>query len=131
MDLGRRFNQNLYYTACTNIAFSAECLAKVIFQKAGRVENEKNVEHGFPKGELTVSSDGTWAKRGFSSLIGICTLIGEYTGKILDCFVSSKTSLSVTGKFVNKCEKIRSAFGGIIVTVLRYIVGALLRCEYT
>ncbi|KAL3271780.1 hypothetical protein HHI36_022250 [Cryptolaemus montrouzieri] len=24
-DLGLRFNQNLYYTACTNIAFSAEC----------------------------------------------------------------------------------------------------------
>lgn len=94
MDMTKNFNTHLYYTACTNIAFSAECLSKFLFQKAGREENEQNVKNGFPEGELSVSGDGSWAKRGFTSLIGICTLIGKYTGKILDCFVSSKTCKS-------------------------------------
>ena len=31
--------------------------------------------------ELTVSGDETWMKRGFSSLFGVSSLIGYYTGK--------------------------------------------------
>ncbi|GFU86985.1 uncharacterized protein TNCV_485961 [Trichonephila clavipes] len=33
---------------------------------------------------LTVSGDGTWKTRGHSSLIGVCTVIGAETGKVLD-----------------------------------------------
>ncbi|EFN69934.1 hypothetical protein EAG_00287, partial [Camponotus floridanus] len=39
---------------------------------------------------LTVSGDGSWRKRGFSSLFGLVTLIGWYTGKVLDVCVKSK-----------------------------------------
>ncbi|XP_025261971.1 uncharacterized protein LOC105256709 [Camponotus floridanus] len=39
--------------------------------------------------ELTVSGDGTWKKRGFSSLFGVTSLIGYFTGKVLDIFVKS------------------------------------------
>ncbi|XP_066581799.1 LOW QUALITY PROTEIN: uncharacterized protein [Prorops nasuta] len=39
--------------------------------------------------ELTVSGDGTWKKRGFSSLYGVASLIGYYSGKILDVCVKS------------------------------------------
>lgn len=39
--------------------------------------------------ELTVSGDGTWKKRGFSSLHGVASLIGYYTGKVVDILVKS------------------------------------------
>ena len=49
------------------------------------------MENNLPENELVVSGDGTWLKRGFSSSISFCTVIGKYTGKVLDYFVSSKT----------------------------------------
>ncbi|GFW63880.1 uncharacterized protein TNCV_705861 [Trichonephila clavipes] len=42
-----------------------------------------------PDNLLTVSGDGTWKTRGHSSLIGVCTVIGAETGKVLDREVSS------------------------------------------
>ncbi|GFW20820.1 uncharacterized protein TNCV_1050411 [Trichonephila clavipes] len=36
-----------------------------------------------PDNLLTVSGDGTWKTRGHSSLIGVCTVIGAETGKVL------------------------------------------------
>ena len=36
---------------------------------------------------VNVSGDGTWKKRGYSSLYGVSTLIGYYSGKVLDVFV--------------------------------------------
>lgn len=38
---------------------------------------------------LTVSGDGTWKKRGFSSLFGVTTLIGKYSRKVVDTVVKS------------------------------------------
>ncbi|XP_011873476.1 PREDICTED: uncharacterized protein LOC105565135 [Vollenhovia emeryi] len=55
------------------------------------VEEEKKrcAEKG-QRNEITVSGDGSWRKRGFSSLFGIVSLIGWYTGKVLDIVVKSK-----------------------------------------
>ena len=39
--------------------------------------------------DLIVSGDGTWHKRGFSSLFGVTSLIGHFTGKIINVFVKS------------------------------------------
>lgn len=39
---------------------------------------------------ITVSGDGSWRKQGFSSLFGLVTLIGWYTGKVVDILVKSK-----------------------------------------
>ncbi|GFX91027.1 uncharacterized protein TNCV_3807431, partial [Trichonephila clavipes] len=37
-----------------------------------------------PDNLLTVSGDSTWKTRGHSSLIGVCTVLGAETGKVLD-----------------------------------------------
>lgn len=39
--------------------------------------------------DLRDSGDGTWKKRGFTSLFGVTSLIRLYTGKVLDLFVKS------------------------------------------
>ena len=55
---------------------------------------EKVLSQGFSG--LTVSGDGTWKRRGFSSLLGVSSLIGWKTGKVVD--------LEVKSKFCKKCE---------------------------
>lgn len=52
---------------------------------------KKKQEHG-----ISVSGDGTWRKRGFSSLFGLVSLIGWCSGKIIDFVVKSK--------YCRKCE---------------------------
>ena len=39
--------------------------------------------------DLIVSGDGTWHKRGFSFLFGVTSLIGHFTGKIIDVLVKN------------------------------------------
>ncbi|KAE8746814.1 hypothetical protein FOCC_FOCC006449 [Frankliniella occidentalis] len=41
------------------------------------------------KQNITVSGDGSWQKRGFSSLFGVVTLIGLLSGKVIDFLVLS------------------------------------------
>lgn len=65
------------------------------------VHQEVEMNEGLNKKHLTVSGDGTWKKRGFSSLYGVSSLIGYYTGKIVDVIVKSaycKLCRSWTGK---------------------------------
>lgn len=57
-----------------------------IKEEKAATAKEKNTKD---EDELTVSGDGTWKKRGFSSLFGVTSLIGFFTGKVLDIFVKS------------------------------------------
>jgi len=71
-----------------------ECIktvAEILFKKTVKEEiaetcKAKNLDKIT---ELTVSGDGTWKKRGFSSLFGVSSIIGYYTGKVIDVFVKS------------------------------------------
>jgi len=38
---------------------------------------------------LKISGDGSWKRRGFKSLYGVTTLIGYYSGKVIDFVVKS------------------------------------------
>ncbi|XP_076549216.1 uncharacterized protein LOC143306722 [Osmia lignaria lignaria] len=55
------------------------------------VEEEKNENEKRKKQllNLKVSGDGSWKKRGFKSLYGVTTLIGYYSGKVIDLVVKS------------------------------------------
>ncbi|GFX56415.1 uncharacterized protein TNCV_73611 [Trichonephila clavipes] len=39
--------------------------------------------------EICVSGDGTWKTRGHTSRIGVCSVIGDFTGKVIDVAVLS------------------------------------------
>jgi len=71
-----------------------ECIktvAEILFKKAVKeeiAETCKAKDLGKIT-ELTVSGDGTWKKRGFSSLFGVSSIIGYYTGKVIDVIVKS------------------------------------------
>ncbi|GFU70371.1 uncharacterized protein TNCV_2916341 [Trichonephila clavipes] len=58
-----------------------------------------------PDNLLTVSGDGTWKTRGHSSLIGVCTVIGAETGKVLD--------REVLSSFCKGCDSYKGVKFGI------------------
>lgn len=39
--------------------------------------------------DLKISDAGSWKKRGFAALYGVTTLIGYYSGKVVDIIVKS------------------------------------------
>lgn len=90
MDLGHGLATKTYYACLDNAWTAAKSSCDVILKRA--VENEKafNIEKGNEPSHLSVSGDGTWSRRGFSSLFGAVTLIGKYSNKVVDLIVKSK-----------------------------------------
>ncbi|XP_071633109.1 uncharacterized protein [Temnothorax longispinosus] len=89
MDLGSGISKTAYaliiehmYTSIKK-HFDLSCAHAV---EAEQKENEKNEK---PLLKFTVSGDGSWKKRGFSSLYRVTTLIAFYSGKMIDLVVKS------------------------------------------
>ena len=68
-----------------------ECVETVVESLFSAAKEEKKLtcdEDGVEDTtDVTVPGDGTWKKRGCSSLYGVSTLIGYYSEKVLDVFV--------------------------------------------
>ncbi|KAG8226571.1 hypothetical protein J437_LFUL004743 [Ladona fulva] len=71
--------------------------------KSSHGEREAPGKEGLNDTEFTVSGDGSWKKRGFTSLLGLASLIGWYTGKVLDVLVKSF--------FCKSCEYLEDKVG--------------------
>ncbi|XP_070528568.1 uncharacterized protein [Cardiocondyla obscurior] len=84
MDICQGMATNTYYACLENIYVASSAIYNCILQQAVEEEKEKNENAGNIATHLTVSGDGTWKKRGFSSLFGVSTLIGKYSNKVID-----------------------------------------------
>ena len=62
---------------------------KVVAERS-MVEAAKEIKGEVDVIDTAVSVDGTWQRRGFTSLNGIVTAISVDTGKILDCEIMSR-----------------------------------------
>ncbi|XP_066590769.1 uncharacterized protein [Prorops nasuta] len=89
MDMTQGFSNSGYYAILNNIYISASTVYENALSLAVTKEKELNKEAGKPEDEFTVSGDGSWKKRGFSSLFGVSTLIAKYSGKVVDTCVQS------------------------------------------
>jgi len=89
MDLAKPVFKTTYYQIISNIATATASVRALSMKKAAIKEKELSIERDGNDG-LTVSGDGSWRKRGFSSLFGLISLIGWYTGKVLDVYIKSK-----------------------------------------
>ncbi|XP_044593326.1 uncharacterized protein LOC123271157 [Cotesia glomerata] len=90
MDLGPGLSKSGYYSILHTIHIAVKSVAKVLFRKAAQEEKKENEQEGNIADEITVSGDGSWEKRGFTSLLGIVSLIGKYSNKVIDVIVKSK-----------------------------------------
>lgn len=87
---------NGYYKILQHIYIALKAVTKTVFEKAAQEEQEMNKERGLPEDKLIVSGDGSWPKRGFTALLGIVSLIGKYTNKVIDVVVKSKICQACT-----------------------------------
>lgn len=92
MDLASSFvAKSSFDSYVKKISESVQIVASAFFASAVEEEKEATCKaNGIADtSELTVSGDVTWKKRGFSSMYGVASLIGHYTGKVVDIFVKS------------------------------------------
>jgi len=101
MDMGKELSKGTYDTVvqhiheCTKLVFDAMCLRVVEQEKKVNEKRER------PLLDFKVSGDGSWKKRGFTSLYGVTTLIASFSGKVIDLVVKSsycQTCIAWKGK---------------------------------
>lgn len=89
LDMSCSFSNNIYYTFLNNLHIASQAVFKMVQKKAVKEEIEKNQAAGNEPSHLIVSGDGSWKKRGFTSLFGIASLIGKFSSKVIDVEVKS------------------------------------------
>ncbi|KMQ87762.1 hypothetical protein RF55_12871 [Lasius niger] len=91
MDMPQFFYHSTYDIIVKHMHSSIKSVCESLLKSAAKEEvketcRARNIEKTT---ELTVSGDGTWKKRGFTSLYGVSSVIGYYTGKVIDVLVKS------------------------------------------
>lgn len=92
MDMASSFlSKTTYSTYISKMNGSIENITQKLFAAAVAEEKEETCKANNSENTsvLTVSGDGSWKKRGFSSLYGVSSLIGYYSGKVVDVSVKS------------------------------------------
>lgn len=90
MDICSGMSTTIYYACVENIQIATKSVYDMVLKKAVAEEKKENVSRGLQEDHFIVSGDGTWKKRGFSSLIGVSSLIAYHTKKVVDAIVKSK-----------------------------------------
>ncbi|EZA52865.1 hypothetical protein X777_07984 [Ooceraea biroi] len=96
MDIAQGMSISAYDKIVDHIHSVANTVFDVLCQKAVNEEKEQNIKNERPATTLKVSGDESWKKRGFTSLYGVTTLIGYYSGKLLDLVVKGSYYQSCT-----------------------------------
>ena len=89
MDIGQGLSKSMYDLVVGHIHTATKTVFDSLCQKAVHEEKEETEKKGRSPTNLKVSGDGSWKKRGFTSLFGVTTLIGYYSGKVVDLVVKS------------------------------------------
>lgn len=89
MDICGGLSAQAYTHIMKHIYTSTRIMFNIFCKKAGEEEKKKNEKHERNLHFFDVSGEGSWKKRGYSSLFGVTTLIGYYSGKIIDLIVKS------------------------------------------
>ncbi|GFV04379.1 uncharacterized protein TNCV_920001 [Trichonephila clavipes] len=100
MSLPNPVEQKLYDVFNNKLSRVMKEVTEESMKRAAVEENSSS-----PDNLLTVSGDGTWKTRGHSSLIGVCTVIGAETGKVLD--------REVLSSFCKGCDSYKGVKFGI------------------
>ncbi|GFX62726.1 uncharacterized protein TNCV_3007631 [Trichonephila clavipes] len=100
MSLPNPVEQKSYDVINNKLSRVMKEVAEESMKRAAVKENSSS-----PDNLLTVSGDGTWKTRGHSSLIGVCTVIGAETGKVLD--------REVLSSFCKGCDSYKGVKFGI------------------
>lgn len=104
MDIGKGISKNSYSGFVKHIHTASKTVFDGLCQEAVKQEQEENKKNGRGETNLKVSGDGSWKKRGFTSLYGVTTLIGYYSGKVIDLIVKASYCQACTYSRTTKTE---------------------------
>ena len=88
MELPRTTFHSFYDKVVKKMNTATNLVCQNSMMRAAEEEKTISIENG--ENGIVVSGDGSWRKRGFTSLYGLATLIGYNFGKVVDCVVKSK-----------------------------------------
>uniref|UniRef100_A0A6V7KW45 Mutator-like transposase domain-containing protein n=1 Tax=Bracon brevicornis TaxID=1563983 RepID=A0A6V7KW45_9HYME len=89
MDMASTFlSKSSHLDLMKSISCSVKTTAEKFLVSAANEETQQTRANS-ESDTLTVSGDGTWQKQGFSSSFGVTSLIGYWSGKVIDIFISS------------------------------------------
>ncbi|GFU95521.1 uncharacterized protein TNCV_2729751 [Trichonephila clavipes] len=113
----KRFHANHYTRKASDtldvdyISASAKKLCKKIILTRNREVADDSMKNAAKEevsasgsNEICVSGDGTWKTHGHTSRIGVCSVIGDVTGKVID--------VAVLSSYCKGCEKWRGPNSG-------------------
>lgn len=89
MDMPKPLTKTAYNSCVNKIVKATSVCAENSMVESASSELKLTENSDIPNA-ITVSGDGTWKTRGHSSLIGVCTLIGAMSGKVIDTEVLSR-----------------------------------------
>jgi len=89
MDICQGLAKSTYDKIVQHLYSASKLMFESVCKKAVKEEQEKNVKNEQTANCFKVSGDGSWKKRGFTSLFGVTTLIAYYSGKVVDLIVKS------------------------------------------
>ena len=90
MDFPPFLCKSTYCMILEHICEASKNMAQFFMKKACNEEIDLNsTDSESQNTDLIASGDGTWHKRGFWYLFGVTSLIGHFTGKIIDVLVKS------------------------------------------
>nr|XP_036677854.1 uncharacterized protein LOC108005992 isoform X2 [Drosophila suzukii] len=94
LDIKHSFSNSQYYNFLDNLNAASKVVFDIVRRKAAKEEIGANSAAGNEPTHLSVSGDGSWKKRGFSSLFGLVSLIGtpEYEDHVDDCAANHSES---------------------------------------
>ncbi|GFV32886.1 uncharacterized protein TNCV_1745281 [Trichonephila clavipes] len=84
MDLPPPVSQKSYERILRKINLASREVAEYSMENAAKEEVSTSGSN-----EICVSGNGTWKIRGHTSRIGVCSIIGDVTGKVIDVAVLS------------------------------------------
>ncbi|GFV40768.1 uncharacterized protein TNCV_3768151 [Trichonephila clavipes] len=99
MDLPSPVSQKSYERIMRKINLASREVADDSMKNAAKEEVSASGSN-----EICVSGDGTWKTRGHTSRIGVCSVIGDVTGKVID--------VAVLSSYCKGCEKWRGPKSG-------------------
>ncbi|GFX35949.1 uncharacterized protein TNCV_4214711 [Trichonephila clavipes] len=99
MDLPPPVSQKSYERILRKINLASREVADDSMKNAAKEEVSASGSN-----EICVSGDGTWKTRGHTSRIGVCSVIGDVTGKVID--------VAVLSSYCKGCEKWRGPKSG-------------------
>ncbi|CAD6216267.1 GSCOCG00011326001-RA-CDS, partial [Cotesia congregata] len=88
MDMPAFLDKATHTILLKQISDCGKTVAEALMKKAVNEEKE-GISENENKNDLTVSGDGTWQKRGYTSAFRVSSIIGYFTGKILDININS------------------------------------------